>query len=214
MVTLLQHTARGYNISMIVLDVEASGVVPSLHSILSIGALDLDEPNNQFYDECRIWEGAKVDKKALAVNGFSNEEIIDMMKKTEGELVQAFVAWALDRPRDRTLAGQNPSFDRDFVREACTRAGKEFPFPYRTIDTHTLSWLHMTERGIVPPQENGHSALNLDNELQYCGLPTEQKPHNALGGAYAHAEVIARIAYNKSILPDYNNYPIPWTTTN
>ncbi len=197
---------------MIVLDVEASGVVPYKHSILSLGALDLDNPSDQFYDECHVWEGAHIDDAALEVNGFSHEEARDLQKKSEEELVRAFVAWAYGRPRNYTLAGQNPSFDRDFVRAACERAGIEFPFPYRTIDTHTLCWLHMTERGISPPIENGHSAINLDTVLGYCGLPGEQKPHNALGGAYAHAEVIARLAYNKKLLPDYNNYPLPWQT--
>ncbi|HQU07790.1 MAG: hypothetical protein B7X04_00905 [Parcubacteria group bacterium 21-54-25] len=197
---------------MIVLDVEASGVIPTKHSILSLGALDLDEPSNQFYEECRIWNGAHIDDAALAVNGFSREEATAAEKKSEAELARAFIAWALDRPRDRTLAGQNPSFDRDFVRAACERAGIDFPFPYRTIDTHTLCWLHMTERGIAAPMAHGHSAISLNTALQYCGLPIEQRPHDALGGVYAHAEVIARIAYTKKILPEYEIYPIPWMT--
>lgn len=195
---------------MIILDVEASGIVPFKHSILSLGALDLDTPSNQFYDECYVWDGAHIDDGALAVNGFSRDEATAVSKKTEEELVLAFIAWALDRPFDHTLAGQNPSFDRDFVSAACVRASIDFPFPYRTIDTHTLCWLHMTERGIVPPMEKGHSAINLDAVLRYCGLPEEEKPHNALGGTYAHAEVISRIAYNKKLLPLYDTYKIPW----
>ncbi len=198
---------------MIVLDVEASGIIPAKHSILSLGALDLDEPTNQFYDECRVWDGAHIDDAALAVNGFSRTEASDPIKKSEAELVRTFIAWALDRPRDRTLAAQNPSFDRDFVRSACQRAGIDFPFPYRTIDTHTLCWLHMSERGIEIPMAHKHSAIDLDAALHYAGLPSERKPHSALGGAYAHAEVIARIAYNKKLLPDYDTYPIPWIKT-
>ena len=147
---------------MIVLDIEASGTEPHIHSILSLGALDLDEPTNQFYDECRAWEGAGIESDALAINGFTKEEATDSSKKTEIELVKAFIAWATDRPRNRTLAGQNPSFDRDFVKAACKRAGVEFPFAHRTIDTHTLVWLHMTEKGIPPPLEKHHSALDLD----------------------------------------------------
>ncbi len=195
---------------MIVVDIEASGIVPSIHSIVSLGAVDFSHPENQFYEECRIWDNAHIDKNALEVNGFSSQEIRDPKKKSEGELVRAFIAWALDRPDGYTIAGQNPSFDRDFIAAACARAHIEFPFPFRTIDTHTLCWLHMTERGISPPVSKHHSALNLDAVLRYCGLPTEDRPHNALGGAYAHAEVIARMAYNKKILPQYDKYPIPW----
>lgn len=197
---------------MIVLDVESTGLVPATHSILSIGALDLEDPTNQFYEECRIWEGASVDEDALRINGFTEEEIVSPERQTEAGLVQAFVAWATDRPKDRTLAAQNPSFDLEFVQAACKRAGIECPFAKRTIDVHTLVWLHMTGQGIVPPQNHAHSAINLDTALQYCGIPEEPKPHNALTGAFCHAEVISRIAYTRKLLPEFSTYDIPWET--
>jgi len=195
---------------MIVLDVEASGVDALKHSILSIGAVDLQDPTNQFYDECRVWEGAKIDAEALEVNGFTKEESISPAKKSEAELIAAFIAWAYDRPQNRTLAAQNVAFDRAFVEAACARAGIECPFAHRTIDTHTLVWGHMRARDIEPPLTNHHSAINLTTALAYCGLPEEETPHNALTGALAHAEVIARIAYTKKLLPEYEHFEIPW----
>lgn len=198
---------------MIVLDVEASGLVADRHSILSIGALDLDEPTNQFYEECRIWDGAEVSEEALAVNGFSKEEIADGSKQSEGDLMRAFIAWATDRPEDRTLAAQNVTFDRLFLEAACARAGIEYPFAHRTLDVHSLVWMHMRSRGEVPPIENHHSGINLSYALTYAGLPEEPKPHNALTGALCHAEVIARIAYTKNLLPDFSTFPIPWETS-
>lgn len=195
---------------MIILDVEASGIEPSKHSIVSIGALDLNDPTNQFYDECRIWDGAHIEKEALAINGFTEEEINDPTKKTEAELIQAFVAWATDKPEERTLAAQNVSFDHEIVRQACMRAKIDFPFAKRTIDVHTLVWTHMTLKGKIPPVEHQHSAISMTEALAYCGLPMEPKPHNALTGAYCHAEVISRIAYTKKLLPDFDAYEIPW----
>jgi DNA polymerase III epsilon subunit-like protein len=56
---------------MIVLDIEASGVEAHKHSIVSLGALDLANPKNRLYLECRIWDGAHVMDGALAVNGFT-----------------------------------------------------------------------------------------------------------------------------------------------
>lgn len=195
---------------MIVLDVEASGLEPKEHSILSIGAIDLDNPTNQFYDECRIWEGAKIDLAALAVNGFSEQEARSGEKKHEAGLIRAFIAWATDKPANRTLAAQNVMFDYEIVRAACARAHEDFPFAKRTIDTHTLAWGHMRSRGITPPLENKHSALSMTAVLAYCGLPEEPKPHNALTGALLHAEIVSRLAYNQPLLPDYRSYPIPW----
>lgn len=198
---------------MIVLDVESTGLVPNTHSIVSLGALDLDDPSNQFYEECRVWEGAAIDDDALRINGFTNEEIVDERRQSEADLIKAFIAWATDKPKDRTLAAQNPSFDLEFVQAACARAGLECPLAKRTIDVHSLVWMHMRQRGIEPPMSHGHSAINLDFALTYCGIPEEPKPHNALTGAFCHAEVISRIAYTKKLLPDFSTYDIPWETS-
>ena len=197
---------------MIVLDVESSGLSPHTHSILSLGALDLDDPTNRFYDECRIWDGAHIEDDALAINGFSREEVTDATRKSEAELIAAFVAWACDKPANRMLAAQNPSFDLEFVQAACRRAGIDCPFGKRTIDVHSLVWLHMNERGIAPPTEKHRSSINLDFALRYCGIPEEPKPHNALTGALCHAEVISRIAYTKKALPEFTPFDIPWLT--
>ena len=195
---------------MIVLDVESSGLDPKTASILSIGALDLEDPGNQFYDECRAWQGAHISDEALAVNGFTRQEIADPARKSEAELMRAFIAWAMDRPKDRTLASQNVAFDRGFVEAAAERAGLASPFAHRAIDTHTLVWLHMTMRGITPPTKNGHSDISLTKALEYVGLPEEPRPHNGLTGAYCHAEIVTRIAYNKKLLEDFLRYDIPW----
>lgn len=198
---------------MIALDIESSSADPKTGSILSLGAVDTDDPTNQFYDECRIWDGAHVKDEALAVNGFTREEIEDPSKKTEAELVQAFVAWVTDRPQNRTIVGQNPSFDYGYVLAACGRANIEFPFARRTLDLHSMVWLHMQERGVEQPVHNHHSNISLDTALQYCGIPEEPHPHNALTGALSHAEVFLRIAYNRKSIPEFSTYDIPWPTT-
>jgi DNA polymerase III epsilon subunit-like protein len=196
---------------MIVLDIEASGTNYHKHSIVSIGALDLRNPDNQFYDECRVWDGAHIDPDALEINGFSLDEVNDPAKKTEAEIVRAFIAWT-NEIHDHTLAGQNVSFDRDFIKAACERAHLDYPFAHRTIDTHTLAYMHMVKRGIEPPFDlvKRRTALNLDTVLNYCGIPEEPAPHNALTGALSHAEVIARMLYDKKLLPEFEMYAIPW----
>ncbi len=197
---------------MIAVDIEASGIDSNKSSILSIGAIDFDNPENQFYDECRIWDGAHISDEALAVNGFSREEATDPAKKSEEELIKSFIAWAEDI-RDWTIVGQNPSFDRGYLLSACERAHMEFPFAYRTLDTHSFAYLHMVAHGIVPPFDatKHRTSLNLDAILQYVGIPEEPKPHNALTGAMCHAEVASRLLYGRTLLPDFEVYPIPWT---
>ena len=80
---------------MIVIDVETTGVIPTKHSILSIGAIDFNNPENQFYEECRIWDGAQVMQdgeegmlSALKINGFTKEEIRDSKKKSQKQVLE------------------------------------------------------------------------------------------------------------------------------
>lgn len=196
---------------MLIVDVEASGTEYGKHSIVSLGAVDLEHPENRFYAECRIWEGAHIMEGALAVNGFTEAEITDPTKMSEAELITQFLEWS-QHMSDRTLAGQNVSFDRDFIKAACERAGLAWDLAYRTIDTHTLCFMHIVKAGKTPPIDAQHrrSALNLDAVLQYCGIPDEPDPHNALTGALSHAEVISRLLYGKKLLPEFEQFEIPW----
>jgi len=196
---------------MLVLDIEASGLNREKHSIVSFGALDLENPTNRFYAECRVWEGAHIEDDALAVNGFTHEEITDPNKMTEAELIRNFIDWSKDL-HNKTFAGQNVSFDRDMAREAALRAHLDWNFAHRTIDSHSLAWMHMVKRGLTPPLDEVHhrSALDLDAILIYCGIPEEPQPHNALTGAMCHAEVINRLLYGKKLLPEFEQFEIPW----
>ena len=197
---------------MIAVDVEASGIGPDTHSIVSVGAVDLSDPSRQLYEECRVWDGATINDEALLVNGFDLEQITDPAKQSEAELAHKFAAWAAASP-DRTLAGQNVSFDRDILQDAAARAKHtDWPFAHRTIDSHSLAWMHMVKRGLTPPIDSEHkrSALNLDAILVYCGIPEEPQPHNALTGAKCHAEVISRLLYDKKLLPEFEQFEIPW----
>jgi DNA polymerase III epsilon subunit-like protein len=197
---------------MIAVDVEASGVNYEKNSIVSIGAIDLENPVDQFYGECRVWDGAHINEEALEVNGFTEEEITDPAKQSEGDLARAFMAWS-ENVALRTLGGQNVSFDRDFIKAACEREGLNWDLPHRSIDVHTLAWMHMVKAGVTPPTDDQRrSKLNLDAVLVYCGIPEEPQPHNALTGAMCHAEVISRLLYDKKLLPEFDQYDIPWQT--
>lgn len=196
---------------MLVIDIEASGTNYEKHSIVSLGALDFNNPENQFYMECRVWDGAHISEEALEVNGFTKEEIKDENKKTEGELIKEFLVWA-ENLKDRTLAGQNVSFDRDFLKAAAEREGLNWGLAYRTIDTHSVCYTHMVKRGIEPPLDEEHkrSALDLDKVLNYVGIPNEPEPHNALTGALSHAECLSRLLRDEKILPEFKDFDIPW----
>ncbi len=196
---------------MLVIDAEMSGLDPKKNSIVSLGALDLDNPTNRFYAECRIWDGAEYNEESLAICGFTVEEITNPDKMTEGELIRNFMGWSEDLTK-RTFCGQNVSFDRMFAQAAAHRANLDWNFAHRTIDTHSLCWMHMVKRGLEAPVDEEHrrSALNLDSILNYSGIPEEPQPHNALTGALCHAEVASRLLYDRKLLPEFEQFGIPW----
>jgi len=196
---------------MLIVDTECSGLRPERHSIISIGAVDFRNPENRFYGECRVFDGAHIMEDALAVNGFTEAEVTDPNKQSEAELIAAFLQWSQDLP-ERTLTGQNVSYDRNMLMAAAERAGLNWNLAYRTIDTHSLCWMHIIKAGNQPPVDLEHrrSSLTLDSILQYCGIPEEPKPHNALTGALCHGEVTSRLLYDKKLLPEFDQYEIPW----
>ena len=200
-----------YTFNMIIIDTQCSGLRQELHSIMYIGAIDLRNTDNRFYGESRIWDGAEVMKEALEVNGFTMEDAHDETKQTEAELVAAFLEWSQDLP-ERTLVAQNVAIDRLMLETAARRAKLNWNLAHRTVDVHTLCWMHIIKATGTPPVDEEHrrTALNSKAVLNYCGLEKEPDPHNALTGALWHAEVTSRLLYDKKLLPEFDQFDIPW----
>jgi len=194
---------------MIIVDMEASGVDPHKHSLVSVGALDFDNPENQFYEECHVWEGAHIDDEALKVNGFSKKEITDKNKESDKDLAVHFLEWAKSCV-EHTIAGQNPSADRDFLRITAERYHINWPLAYRTVDLHSVCFSHMIKRGLAIPVVNKRSDLNLDKIMSYVGLDFGRGAHNALEDTKIEAETFSRLFYDKILLSEFKKYPIPW----
>lgn len=193
---------------MIVLDLETTGVNPQKHSIISIGALDFDNPKDEIYIECLPWEGAEIMDEALEVNGFTRERIFSSNKTLELAMIE-FDKWS-EIISDHTLAGQNVGvFDWQFLRNSFEIYRMNWSYPHRTIDTHSLTYMHLVKRGVRPPVENNRTAINSSFIQNYVGISEEPKPHNALNGAKVAGEAISRLLYGKGLLPEFAEHPIP-----
>jgi DNA polymerase III epsilon subunit-like protein len=129
-------------------------------------------------------------------------------KPSEKELVASFITWT-QSIGDITFAGENPSFDRDFLRSACFRYKFDWPFAYRTIDLHSIGYAHLMGAGKDIPTKNRHTDLGLDKILAMLGLPTNPLPHNALRDAVLEAESYSRLVSGQSLIPEFAVYPVP-----
>lgn len=196
---------------MIVFDIESSGQMLGKHnsSIVSLGAIDFANPDNTFYEECYIREGAEIDDGALKVNGFTREEITDTNKLSEAELIQKFYQWSTNI-EERTLAGQVPMNDINILVVASQLYDIPFPFGYRTVDLHTTCYLHAFKNELLfPVEEHKSSNLGLDNILDYVGLQGRPGAHNALDDAQLTAEAFSRLIDGVSLLPEFAQFPVP-----
>lgn len=187
---------------MIVIDIEASGLDPYRHGLLSIWAVELENPSNQFYGECYLEEGREVHPQALEVIGFTTEQIHDTSKDSARELIAKFVTW-FSKIEDQTIAGHNVGyFDLRYLEMVSTKYGF-WRLGYRTVDLHTIAFVEAVRRGMKIPVKDSKSNLWLDMILSMIGLEPEPKPHIAINGAKLEAEAISRLLYGKRLFPEY-----------
>lgn len=194
---------------MIIVDVESSGIDPVKCSLVSVGAIDFDNPENRFYEECRIWDGAHIEDEALAVTGMTRAQITDPKKQTDREVVEDFLKW-VETCQEHTLAGQNPSFDRDFLQQTAYRYHINWPLAHRTVDLHSIAYFHMIKHGVPIPLENKHSKVDLTSIIKYVGIDFVRGVHNALEDALLEAESLSRLMSDKPLLPEYKKFPMGW----
>jgi len=193
---------------MIVIDVETTGVDPKKCSIVSIGAVDFENPSNTFYGECKIDKNSEVTDKALEVNGFTMEQITDRSKPSVAELLKMFFDW-IKKIKNTTIACHNMWFDYSFIKEASEKFSLQLPFFYRCVDLHSLAYSFFMKNNLEIPIKNSSSHLTSEIIFNYVGLGSEPNPHNALTGAKMAAESISRLIHGKILLEEFKSCKIP-----
>lgn len=193
---------------MIVVDVETSSPDSHKGCIVSIGAVEFENPTNTFYRECQIFEGAEIQLDAMRVNGFSMDQIKDPTKKTLEQVINEFINWCSGF-YDKTIVAHNAGFDHSFLEQSCKRYNIYWQFGFRSVDVHTTCYLSMMANNIEIPMMYGTSGIGLNKVLEYCGMPREPDPHNALNGAKYETEAMHRMLNGKSVYPEFSTYKIP-----
>ena len=170
-------------------DVETTGLDPATTSIVSIGAVDIETPERTFYMECLPWVGALIHEGALKVNGFTIDQIM-AFEKSEAEAIQAFFDWATEGGASPIMVAHNASFDKLFVGHAAVRANIKNPFSFRSVDIHSIVYMHLLRTGKEIPQK-----LSLNACLELLGFDREPDPHNALTGAKCNTDIFKKVRY-------------------
>jgi DNA polymerase III epsilon subunit-like protein len=194
---------------LIVLDVEATGLDHEYCSLLSIGAVDFDNPDNTFYGECRADENAVINEKSLKYCGFTIEQMKDPSKQTSAELVNSYHKWT-ESITDRTLAGQNVHFDYYWLNKAYITNQTDYYPMTRLFELHTLAYLKYMQSGFEIPLKGGGSDLGLPQILEFVGLEDfRTQGHNALEDAKIETECLYRLIFGQGVYTEFTENEIP-----
>jgi len=172
-------------------DIEASGPVPSLFNMVSIGGVEVRLEGDRhvrgdtFYYELQPVADGFV-PEAMAIHGISEAHL--RAHGTPAKEVMAGIAdWVRAHvgPGERPLfVGHNAPFDWMYVAWYFAWAGMENPFGYNALDTKAL----MMGRHPRPwKQCNKETLLELHPQLK---APRPEDVHNALADAEFQADIL------------------------
>lgn len=210
--------------NIIIFDTETTGLNAKTNSIVSLGAVDPDRPEDTFYEECRVFDGAEISPDALKVNGFDVNEITDVSKQTLKDLYFNFEKYVKSHNAD-VLSGFNVSrFDLKFLANTAKRYDLpwELPTKYFDLKDDFEDMIYNNPKFIdlkvqidrLFPPRNGNSDpekknyISLNRSLKYFGIEDEPRPHNALGGARFATELYGLFYLKSHFLREYDRYPI------
>jgi DNA polymerase III epsilon subunit-like protein len=206
---------------MIVLDIETSGdLFPEKNGIWQIGAIDTDNPENIFFEECRIDDEDEVEEISLKVCGKTEEEYRDSSEQSQKEMLEKFFKWA-ESVKIKNLICQSTPFDYGFLWSRARRYEIPFSLPKKTLDLYGLAVLKYYQIFGKFNVEKDSIKMGLSVIAEFCGLMDERlqmkngevikkgKPHNALEDAKLEAECFSRIVYGKNLIKEFKKFPIP-----
>lgn len=167
---------------VLVIDVETTGLDPSRHACIEIGAVLLDESlyiGREFSSLIAPWEGACIMEQAMEVNQISLEQI--RHAPLVGEVVKQFhQTFSLEKDQP-LLAGWNVWFDATFLRELYRRARLTWPFSHRLLDVQSIVSFHSLLAG-------------LSQEKAIKKFLNEQQVHRALADAQHTSQLLRLMA--------------------
>lgn len=209
-----------------VLDIETSGLDTGRNGIWQIGALEFENPSNQFLQESRIDDEDEIMPEALGLTGKTEADLRSKDKQSQKQLIINYLEWC-GGLSNNICVGHNIGFDLIFLQNKCLRYGLMDLFKgsagIRSFDLHTVAqFRHREIDGDYSLREDGRSNMSLSEIVRFCGISTERKkligvlgvskegtPHNALEDAKLTAECFSRLMYEKNLLEEFKGFPAP-----
>jgi hypothetical protein len=154
-------------------DIEADGPVPGLYSMVSIGAVRVDDPTFTFYGKIKPVSDMWI-PEALAASGFAREETLGEGFMHPAHVMSMFASWlylaAGPKPR---FVSDNAGFDWMFVCYYFHRYYGSNPFGFSCTSLTSL-----------------YKGMQKDLRASFKHLRKTKHTHNALDDATGNAEAM------------------------
>lgn len=167
--------------SIVVFDLETTGLDPERHEIIEIGAVkvshDLNSEIEEFHAKIKPLRIETAMPEALQVNGYSDKQWADAAPVSE--VLPAFLEFI----NGSMLAAYNNTLDIRFLLSNVLREQLSLTSGYHYVDIFSIAYEHVVGR------QGEDEKLRLSDMCAYFGIPKPPEPHQALDDAHAALSV-------------------------
>lgn len=164
-------------------DVETTGLDPSVHEIIEIGLVLVDQKTLEIIDTLDIKVKPEhletADPAALEINGYNDG---DWQKALT---LQGAMQLYEEKTREAIFCAHNATFDWPFILEAFRRTGVKDQMDYHRLDSFTIAWLKLRDSGL--------ETFSLRRVAKFLGIKEEPLPHRAINGAMIAYEIFKKL---------------------
>src|SRR6267142_1287442 len=175
--------------SLVVIDIETSGLNPFMHEPLALGIVPVSQAVSPFQIYIRPPSINWTDYAKGVFSGYADAWEREAVSPTLALERASEYLRSLSTSGLATPVGHNVGFDVAFLRKLAFLAGKEevAELSHRAIDTHTILYM-LYLKGLLPRE-----ALSSDGAFRHFDVkPTNGDRHTALGDALATRELLLK----------------------
>ncbi len=174
------------NRPLAITDIETTGAISSVHEIIEIGLVLVNQETLEIEDTFNVKIIPKhienAQPEAFARNGYTPEAWKDAISLAEAMRIYG------EKTKEGLFCAYNVSFDWPFIDRAFYTTGVTNPMStvpnHDRLDILTMAWM----KGL-----RGKPNLSLKSACELFGVPPEPFPHTALDGAMAAYEVYKKL---------------------
>lgn len=169
--------------TILVIDVETTGLTPGYDAILELAGCVLSETDleEKSFFRSRVRTEQPISPGANKTHGLTLDDVRDAPS-----LIDVIADFADFAPEKAILSGHNVGFDVGFLRAAYQQVGRRFPFDYHVLDIWSIAFLVLGSRGVRLP------SYSLTSLCSLFGIAREPQ-HGALQDARASAALLRHL---------------------